>query len=516
MCKFRKIFLFIAILFLCNASFAQYFNQGQDRASIKWKQIQTVNFTVIFPEGFESQGEHVANLLEKSYEYATLSLNHKPKKVSVILHTETVKSNAFLGWAPSRIEMFTTPSQNIYSQDWLEQLSVHEYRHMIQISKIESEMPKILKFLLGEQAAALLTAIYLPFWFIEGDAVAAETGLSNSGRGRSSDFQSGIRAQLVEKDKYSYDKAYLGSYKNYIPNRYELGYLLVGGARNKFKKFVWDDVVSTVAHNPLSLMAFDKGLKKSVGLKKVALYDTLFIELRRQWINEDKNNIPSPNTKISPDNHYYTNYQYGARLDNGNFFAVKSGISEVTSFVEIRNDRIDKKLFTTGSLFDESVSVKDHFIVWSEYQSHLRWDHADNSLIRIYDFETKKIKDINFKSNLFAPVLSDDNQTIVAVEVDKNYKFRLVEIDVASCKKIREYTTPDNDFFITPSWSEKGDRVISVAMRNNQKGIVSIDLKSGIQEIILGFDNQEIIRPKEYNGFIFFTTFQLQKNMIDN
>ena len=236
--KILKILFTLLFSVISFILFGQYFNGGAERARINWKYIRSINFEIIYPEGFEKQGERIARLLEKSYNYSTRTLNNYPKPISVILHTGTVKSNAFLGWAPSRIEMYTTPNQGIYSQDWLEQLAIHEYRHMVQLSKLETEMPQLLKYLFGEHAAAILTALYLPFWFIEGDAVATETGLSTSGRGRLPDFQREIKAQLVEKGKYSYDKAYLGSYKDYVANHYNLGYLLVGGAREKYKKLI--------------------------------------------------------------------------------------------------------------------------------------------------------------------------------------------------------------------------------------------------------------------------------------
>jgi hypothetical protein len=244
-----KKLLIVFCLFVSTSAFSQYFNDGQDRSGIKWKRISSIHFEVIFPEGFEMQGERVVHLMEKSYQYTCETLKHKPKKISIVLHTETVKSNAFLAWAPSRIEMYATPHQQIYSQDWMEQLAIHEYRHMVQISKLESEMPKLMRFLFGEQAAALLTAAYLPFWFIEGDAVAAETGLSSSGRGRLPSFHKELKAQFIEKGVYSYDKAYLGSYKHHIPNYYQMGYFLVGGARQIYGDQIWEDVVHTKRNN---------------------------------------------------------------------------------------------------------------------------------------------------------------------------------------------------------------------------------------------------------------------------
>ena len=72
-------------------------------------------------------------------------------------------------------------------------------------------------YALGEQAVAAVLGAYLPLWFIEGDAVAVETGLSNSGRGRVPSFSMEFRAQLAETGHYSYDKAVNGSYRKLYP-----------------------------------------------------------------------------------------------------------------------------------------------------------------------------------------------------------------------------------------------------------------------------------------------------------
>jgi hypothetical protein len=496
---YTTLFLLITI-----AMSAQYYNDGQEKASIKWKCIRTMNFEIIFPEGYEKQGNHVAKLMEKVYDYASFTLNHKPKKISVILHTSTVKSNAFLGWAPSRIEMYATPHQGIYSQDWLEQLAIHEFRHMVQISKLESEMPQIIRYILGEHAAAILTAAYLPFWFIEGDAVATETGLSNSGRGRLPDFQREIRTQLIEKGKYSYDKAYLGSYKDNVANHYNLGYLLVGAAREKYNKVIWDSVLSNVAKRPFSLNAFDKGLRKSIGINKIQLYNLIFDNLTQLWRKEDQSVPQIENVPISPKNKSFTNYNFCSKLSNGSYFSEKSSLSDINRFVSITNDGKEKILFTPGYHFDESVSAKDNFIIWSEQLSHPRWYHSDLSLVRIYDINTRKILEHKYNSKIFAPQLSSDYQKILAVETDNLYQFFLSVFDLKSGNRISQFHTPPNDYFITPSWIDSSNEVISIVMKNNEKGIARIDLKTGELNMIMDYNIQEIKKPREHNGFVYF------------
>ncbi len=498
-CLITIIFLAVSIY-----SSGQYYNNGKDRGTIKWQQIRSVNFNVIFPEGFEAQGERVAKLLEKSYEYTSVSLGHKPKKVSVVLHTESSISNASLGWAPSRIDMYTVPPQDCYSQDWFEQLAIHEFRHMVQLSKLESEMPKLLRFIFGEQAAALLTGLYLPFWFIEGDAVSAETGLGNSGRGRVPDFHKTIKAQLIEKGKYKYDKASLGSYKDNVANHYEFGYLLVSGARKRYNDFFWDDVVSNVAKKPFSLNPFGRGIKRKAGIGKVALYDTIFNGLRKEWIEEDKVKVTTPQVIISPENFYYTDYKYCARLEDGNIYTLKSGLSEVTSIVSILDDGNDRKILTPGYIFDRSFTAKENLIVWCEYKNDIRWSHAVKSALVVYDIINDRSRYYKLKNNVFAPSISNDNKKIVAVEVDDKYRFSLVIIDIESGEELKRINTPDFDLFITPSWGEKDETIVSVLLEKNVKKIVVIDSYSGKINEVESFKKEEVTSPKERGNYIYF------------
>ena len=272
------VVLFLSSSYLLNA---QYFQTGQDPASIRWQQINTENFQLIYPEYFESQAQKLAQVLEKVYNYGGFSLNHQPKKISVILHTQTVKSNGLVAWAPKRSEFYTTPHQGIYPQDWLEQLALHEFRHVVQIDKMNSEIPKLIKLILGEQGTALIFGSYLPWWFIEGDAVVTETALSNYGRGRLPSFLMEHRAQLVEKGVYSYDKAYNRSYKDFVPNHYQLGYFLVGESRARYGSGIWDSVITRVGKKPFSVTPFNSALKRTTGFNKVGLYHSVSTAFKR-------------------------------------------------------------------------------------------------------------------------------------------------------------------------------------------------------------------------------------------
>ena len=121
----KKVLYFVFLLLISVFASAQYYDLGQDPASTKWKQIKTDHFQVIFPANFEKESQRLTNLLELSFKLTGKTLPSKIHRIPVILHTQSVMSNAMVLWAPKRMEYFTCPSQHSYAQEWLEQLAIH-------------------------------------------------------------------------------------------------------------------------------------------------------------------------------------------------------------------------------------------------------------------------------------------------------------------------------------------------------------------------------------------------------
>ena len=230
----RNIFLFILIIIFGFQVKGQFYNSGQDRGSIKWMQIKTDNFRIVYPDYADSIAQHYANTLIWAYENVTTDMHHQPKKIDVLIHTEASNSNGMVVWAPKRMEIFSTFPEDIYPQDWYEQLALHEYRHVIQIDKLNQGLTKILSYVFGQQIIGGILGLYLPLWFLEGDAVWAETEYSLSGRGRLNYFSDELKTQFLQDTIFSFDKATMGSYKDFVPNHYVLGYNFVNQVRSDF------------------------------------------------------------------------------------------------------------------------------------------------------------------------------------------------------------------------------------------------------------------------------------------
>src|SRR5690606_37193112 len=127
---------FSFLFFVVNSAFSQSTILNTNPPSVKWEQIKTPYFRVIYDVRYEDEAHRTANILETIYEPAALSLNKFPRRRStVILQNQSTISNGFVAMAPRRSEFNTYPSQQYYFQgnlDWMELLSIHEFRHIVQ------------------------------------------------------------------------------------------------------------------------------------------------------------------------------------------------------------------------------------------------------------------------------------------------------------------------------------------------------------------------------------------------
>jgi len=108
----------------------------------------------------------------------------------------------------------------------------------------------------------------IPDWFYEGDAVYNETVLSNQGRGRLPLFMNAFPSlwqsgpQGAAPKKYSWMKLRNGSLKDYVPNHYYLGYLLVNYGREKYGADFWAKVTKDASGYKGLFYSFQRDIKR--------------------------------------------------------------------------------------------------------------------------------------------------------------------------------------------------------------------------------------------------------------
>lgn len=509
----KRLVLVLVFSFIFLISKAQYFQTGQDPASLRWRQINTENFQLIYPDYYEEQVQKLASIMEAVYQKGGTTLHYHPKKISIILHTQTVKSNGLVAWAPKRAEFYTIPNQDIYAQNWIEQLAIHEFRHVVQIDKINTELPEIIKLLLGQQGTALVFGAYIPWWFTEGDAVVLETALSNSGRGRFPSFLMEQKALAVEKGNYKYDKAYNSSFRDYVPDHYEMGYYLVGAAREKYGPELWNSVLNNVGKKPFSLVPFNKGIKKYTGLSKVQLYQSLFDSLKNNWVTEDKRYVSSGFKVVSPKQKTWSKYTYNHFLNDSVIISYRTAFNKVPAFVKIEPDGEETKIQVPGTIFSESVNYRGPWIVWSEQIPDPRWQHSGKSMMQFLNAQSGATHSFYTEYTAFAPSISPDKERLLVVESDFSSQYYLSIYRIADGKLLHRFQTKNNNYFFSPDWLNDKEAVVAVLLPEGKR-LAKINLETDHLELLTEKYLGEIKNLNVIGNELFFTASLTGKNAI--
>ena len=509
---FKRTILFVVFLGLVISARAQYFSAGQDPASVNWLQINTEHFQIIFPESFDKKADYVANILDYSYDKLSYSLDHKPKKISVILHNQTIESNGFVSPTPYRMELFSVPSSNNLTMPWLEHLCIHELRHVVQVDKLNQGMTKVLTYLFGQQATGAVAGL-LPFWYFEGDAVLAETALTPGGRGRQSAHAKELKSIVLDSGKtFSFNKMLLGSYKHKTPNHYSLGYHLVSYLRKETGTYVWSDVQNYVARNPYQIASFEFGMKKYADRYSGELFEESMGYYDSLWTARSSRRR-EPFKKINPQRKEpYASYRFPQYADNDRIVAKKESFSHLPQFVSI-SGQDEEVIHTPGIMTDERFSYSDSAIVWSEKQYDLRWDHRSYSVIKLYDIERKEEITLTNNTRLFSPDMDEQGERIVCVQITEDNNYSLVILDRETGFIQKQFTTPQNQFVQQPVWSPEGKYIYAIGLTQSGKTIYQVDTRTGkwVSLIEPTYDDIQYVSPGKDKIF-----FHADKGGADN
>ncbi len=486
---FLKAILPFLLLLIRFQSSAQFYDIGQEPASTKWSIIKTGNFSIIFPSSYTRAAE--AALQFRLAENAVISRNvSRPGFTPLILHPMNPVSNAYAIWAPRRIEILTTPPQDTYAQPWMQQLALHEYRHIVQLSSLNQGFTRFMGYLFGQQAAALSTGLFIPSWYIEGDAVATETALGYSGRGRVASFSQPLRAQLAEKGAYSYAKASLGSYKDFVPDIYTTGYHLIAVTRMKYGPGPWEHAINTVARKPWTITPFNNALKQTTGLNKKGLYNDAVKTLDSLW--NTKNRQAIRHIPLSGKQHGYISYLHPHRVSDTVIVALKTSFTDIPRIVSISAPGKEKKIHTPGYIIDERISYSGGWLAWAEYRPHVRWETAGYTTIVQLDPKSGRLNRREFRHKLYAPVVNPRDSSMAAIGYRPEGDCYIAIIFPSSTT---EYTLPDNLHGSTPCWSEDGKSLVFIVTGSKGKALAKINTETGIQEYLTAFSYNEISNP---------------------
>ena len=486
--------------------------QETNAPGIKWYQVNTPNFRVLYPLGFDAQAQRMANTLETIREPEARTMGALPKKISIILQNQSSLSNGFVTLAPRRSEFYTMPAQNYNfagNNDWLNLLASHEYRHMVQFQRSITGFNKVIYYLFGQQALAGMAFAAAPQWFWEGDAVATETAFTSSGRGRIPNFDLLFRTNLMEGRTFNYNKQYLRSYKNNIPNHYVLGYNMVSYLRKKTgDPLIWEKITGRSWNVPFIPFAFSNAIKKETGLYVKDLYKEMAQERTKDYEEALKGLEFTPfETVTKRKSSAYTDYFYPQPLENGKMLVMKSGIGDIETLVMISPDGEETDRYVEGPINDPGfLSASNLRVVWNEFRYDPRWLVHTYSMIKGYDFGNKQSRIISKHSRYSSAALSPDGYQVATVETSNDYGIRLVVLDYFTGKVLKELPNPNNDLLAMPRWTPDGKSVVALRTNASGKTITRFDISEGSSVDLIPFSSENIGYPVAFGNYILYNS----------
>lgn len=459
----------------------------QNPASIEWRKIDTEHFELIFPEEVTEDAQRAAHLLEKVYPFVSRSMEVMPPKISLVLQNQSTVSNGFVTLAPRRSEWYMTPSidPELNNTEWLKTLAVHEFRHVVQFERGRTGFTEVFAFLLGQIGHALGLGFSAPPWYYEGDAVCTETALTKGGRGRLPLFERDLRTLLLSGKNFSYDKAHLGSYKDWIPNHYVYGYFYTSYIRNTQGDLSVGRLMYHSAQNSWNPLSFYNTMDDTYRKSFEKFYKDVIKDLVTHWREKLDQLRPTPYEVTSPKKeHGWTNYLYPQPSEKG-VVALRTGLSYIPQFVLVSGGR-EEVLFTPGPLLNEYFyRVRKNKVAYIEYELDPRWGYRDFGRLRVYDVAKRRHITDKRKTKLRLAVLDHAGEYLAAIDWDVKQGQSIVLLDRKG--KIRVRHPYDKKKVITSlDWLNDHELILVVKDRDDDKMLRKFSLTTGKDELVYG------------------------------
>ncbi len=412
-----------------DAAYAQYYSWGSDAPNLKWRDIKSDNFRLVYPDSVDAVARRTLYLLDQTKKDIGIGFNRQePLDMAIVMHPENFATNGLVMYMPRRVDFLTTPATDTYSMPWVKQLVAHETRHMVQYNNLNQNFLGGLRYALGDQGSAL-GLLYFPLDVLEGDAVFMETSMSTYGRGLQPSFTMGFRA--MGRDVLSRKKTdwlYCGSYKQHIPNHYELGYQIVTYTYDKYKKNIWNDVIEFATRRPYYIMTTKIALKNiyNTGRSEI-LFDT-FKDLLEYWESlPERKNTPQIITPIDSTN--YTTYSHPIALSHDKALALKSDYVHPQRFVVVDAESGEEERIAYTGAISTRPTMGENRVWWSEYRRSKLFDQKIFSQLCYLDLNKKSSpKSVKKVDNILYPTaIADSDDHLAYVEYLPNGQYTIIE-----------------------------------------------------------------------------------------
>lgn len=505
----KKYLSLILITITTTQSFAQLGSSfGQNPNGQNWQKLESPKIDIVYPQGREAQAQRIANLINYQGSELTATIGPIVKKPNLLLQNHTVVANGFVGLGPFRSEFFTTAPANMKifgSIGWLDILSIHEYRHVLQNSNSLYGFTKFLRYFQGEAGWSLGRNLVVPNWFMEGDAVWAETKFSEAGRGRLPHFTKEQRAIVASSNSYKYQKFRNGSFKTQLPSHYPTGYLICSYLRNEEGMEVWNDILPDATAWKSVFWSFNNAIKRNSEYRNSdRLFYAAWDKMSNQWKEQQSAANLQPGEVISEDRKTTTYYTFPQETAPGTVVAWRRSFQQTGQIVEISNGQ-ERVLFSPGYNLWQYFNTKDGAFVWTEQSQNPR--RTNESYSEMYVKKSADAASIRLteKGKYFSPVFGANTDEIYAVRFASDLIPSIRKFNVLTKEEDEIIKFDMGDFIGRIAFVEEENSILAVYKNNNQLTLLKIDLTTGNRTELVPRTYHAIDEINVSNGYVYFT-----------
>ena len=496
--------LFIFMLWVFEAN-AQPF--GGIPPSLKWNQINTDTARILFPEGMEKQAREVAAIVQKLNRLTLPTIGYRLHKIDIVFQNQTTISNGYVQLAPFRSEFELTADQNSFelgSLPWQKTLAIHEYRHVQQYNNFRVGLSKAFYFLFGEGGQALANSLSIPNWFFEGDAVYQETLVSRQGRGRLPFFFNGYHSLWAADKNYSWMKLRNGSLRDYVPDHYPLGYMLVSYGREKYGEEFWRSVSHDAAAFKGLFYPLQNAVQQHAGISFRKFRKDALDYFRQQIKKDSEADFPARYARSQL--HFSADEEFPQFAGGEEVIFMRSTYKKIPVFVaqNLQNGQ-ERKIKTRSVSLNNYFSYRNNKIIYAAFEPDIRWGWRDYSVLRVMDAQTGKERRITKKTKYFSPDISEDGLHVatVLVKTDGSSQLQILNSKTGEIEQV----LPNREqlFYTYPKFYKEGQLVAAV---RNQKGEMALGLfgiRDGAATFLTPFSMNVIGFPSVNQDTIYFT-----------
>jgi len=437
-------------------------------------------------------------------------------KIDIVFQNQTTISNGYVQLAPFRSEFQLTADQNSFelgSLPWQKTLAIHEYRHVQQYNNFRVGLSKALYYLFGEGGQELANDLSIPDWFYEGDAVYQETLVSRQGRGRLPFFFNGFKSLWAADKNYSWLKIRNGSFRDYTPDWYPLGYMLVSYGREKFGEDFWKKVTRDAASFRGLFYPLQNGIGKYAGISfKQYREDALDFFRDQQKVDTSAG---SPALFAREHMHFVADEEFPQFINDRQLVYMRSTYKQIPAFmVKQIPSGTALKLKRRAVSLDNYFSYKNDRIVYSAYEPDLRWGWRDYNVIRLLDIRTGKETRVTTRSKYFSPDISPDGLHIAAVLESPDGSSNIHILNSRTGSVEQSLPNPEGLMYTYPKFYDRDRLVAAVRNQLGEMALGLIRIPDGNPVWLTPFSMSVIGFPSVNGDTIFFTATQNGKDRL--